>query len=124
MSYESICTEQWAFAVVLFLFIFSLYGQIYFGLHGYNMEILDEGDERVTLCEYLSLEHFLQSTSENWESEFLQMALFVLLTIFLQQKGSSESKDFDKSEEVDREPAPSRKDAPRPVRIGGWWPKA
>ncbi len=48
------------------------------------------------------------------------MALFVLLTIFLMQKGSSESKDLDKEEEVDRAPSPTRKDAPWPVRKGGW----
>src|SRR4030095_2578808 len=64
--------------------------------------------------------HFLQATFENWESEFLQMALFVILTIFLYQKGSSESKALDKPEEVDAEPSPRKKDAPWPVRSGGW----
>ncbi|HAH23233.1 MAG TPA: hypothetical protein DCL77_05650, partial [Prolixibacteraceae bacterium] len=62
----------------------------------------------------------MEAIFENWESEFLQMALFVVLTIFLQQKGSSESKDFNKKEEVDREPSPKRKNAPWPVRKGGW----
>src|SRR5690606_8969714 len=47
-------------------------------------------------------------------------ALFVLFTIFFQQKGSSESKDFDREEEVDRQPSPERKGAPWPVRAGGW----
>lgn len=32
---------------------------------------------------------------ENWESEFLQMFLFVALTAFLYQKGSPESKPLD-----------------------------
>lgn len=59
---------------------------------------------------------------ENWESEFLQMFFFVVLTVFLYQKGSAESKDPDKEEEVDRDPRKSRnkKDAPLPVRKGGW----
>jgi hypothetical protein len=48
------------------------------------------------------------------------MALFVVLTIFFQQKGSSESKDFDKTEETDREPSAQRKGAPWPVKKGGW----
>jgi len=48
-------------------------------------------------------EWFLQATFENWECEFLQMALLVVLTIFLYQKGSSESKDPE-SKEPDREP--------------------
>jgi len=103
-----------------FLFVFSLCGQIHFGFEEYNKEMLDEQGARVGIGEYLSSGHFLQSTFENWESEFLQMALFVVLTIFLQQKGSSESKDFDKQEEVDREADPKRKDAPWSVRAGGW----
>ena len=49
------------------------------------------------------------------------MGLFVWLTIFLRQKGSSESKDCDHPEEVDREPDPKRKKAPWPVRKGGIW---
>lgn len=55
---------------------------------------------------------------ENWESEFLQMGAFVLLTAFLRQKGSPESKGFH-DEEVDREPLPDRPGAPWPVRRGG-----
>jgi hypothetical protein len=104
----------------ILLFLFSVGGQILFGLEEYNKELSEEGGLPVNLGAYLTSGHFLQATFENWESEFLQMALFVVLTIFLQQKGSSESKDFDKEEEVDREPDPNRKDAPWPVRVGGW----
>lgn len=104
----------------LMLFLFSIIGQTLFGLQEYNKDLLEHGASAVSLASYLSSGHFMQSTFENWESEFLQMALFVVLTIFLQQKGSSESKDFDKNEEVDREPDPDRKDAPWPVKAGGW----
>jgi hypothetical protein len=48
------------------------------------------------------------------------MALFLILTMFLYQKGSAESKDPDKEEDVDREPDPKKKDAPGPVKKGGW----
>lgn len=48
------------------------------------------------------------------------MGLFVILTVFLFQKGSSESKDPDKKEKVDRKPDPKRKSAPWPVKKGGW----
>lgn len=102
------------------LFVLSLGGQTYFGYEEYLKELSEMGAPPVTLWKYLSSGHFLQATFENWESEFLQMALFVVLTIFLQQKGSSESKDFDKDEEVDREPDPSREGAPWPVKKGGW----
>lgn len=107
----------------LVLFLVAFLGQVYFGLEEYNKEMYEQGGRVATPLEYLSSGHFLQSTFENWESEFLQMALFVVLTIFLQQKGSSESKDFNKEEEVDRMPDPQRKDAPWPVRLGGFWLK-
>jgi hypothetical protein len=70
------------------------------------------------LSTYLHSGHLIQATFENWESEFLQMALFVVLTISLRQKGSSESKKFE-PEEVDREPSRKRKNVPWPVRKGG-----
>lgn len=104
----------------ILLFIAALAGQIVFGFEEHNKELIDEGSTAINLSAYLMSGHFIQSTFENWESEFLQMALFVVLTIFLMQKGSSESKDLDKEEEVDREPSPTRKDAPWPVKKGGW----
>ena len=36
-----------------------------------------------------------QATMENWQSEFLQLLTFVVLTTFLIHKGSHESKDTD-----------------------------
>ena len=62
--------------------------------------------------------HFIQATFENWESEFLQMALYVMLTIGLIQVGSCGSKPLEGKQEVDREPKP-HKDAPWPVKKGG-----
>lgn len=104
----------------LLLFFISITGQIATGWKEYNRERTEEGVDAVPLPAYLSSGHFLQSTFENWESEFLQMALFVVLTIPLRQKGSSESKKIDEEEEVDRDPDPLRKRAPWPVRKGGW----
>ncbi len=107
--------------VFLALFAVAIAGQIYFGWQEYNKELLEEGGAKVWLWQYLSSGHFAESTFENWESEFLQMTLFVVLTIFLQQKGSSESKDFDRPQDVDRRPDPLKSDAPWPVRKGGIW---
>ncbi len=105
--------------VFLALFFFSFAGQIYCGQQEYNKEMLEQGAHTVSMGAYLATGHFVQSTFENWESEFLQMALFVWLTIFLRQKGSSESKKCEGKEEVDREPSPRRKDAPWLVKRGG-----
>lgn len=103
----------------ILLFIVSLAGQIFLGFKEHNKELIDEGGKIITLGSYFLSGHFYQSTFENWESEFLQMALFVVMTIFLKQKGSSESKKLDEPEEVDREPDPNRKDAPWPVKKRG-----
>lgn len=105
--------------VMLFLFLFSIVGQMVTGLKEHNQEMQEKGGRQVEMGQYLSSGHFLQSTFENWESEFLQMALFTILTMFLYQRGSSESKDPDKEEEVDREPDPKKRDAPWPVKKGG-----
>jgi hypothetical protein len=106
--------------VFITLFIISLAGQWLTGFMEYNKERKEEGQVPITLSAYSYSGHFIQATFENWESEFLQMALFVVLTISLRQKGSSESKTMDEEEEVDREPNPRKKDAPWPVRKGGW----
>ena len=102
------------------LFLFSIVGQAITGRHEHNQEMLEEGGQAIGMGAYLTSGHFLQATFENWESEFFQMALFVILTMFLYQKGSSENKDPDKKEDVDRKPNPRRKDAPWPVRKGGF----
>ena len=104
----------------LLIFVGSLAGQVIFGFKEYNKELAENGGTAVTLYQYFSSGHFIESTFENWESEFLQMALFVVFTIFLKQKGSSESKKFDGSDEVDRKPDPNRPDAPAPVKKGGF----
>lgn len=104
----------------LVLFLLSMAGQFLTGLKEYNNERSEKKQLRVTATQYFHTGHFIEATFENWESEFLQMMLFVWLTIFLYQKGSSESKKFEDKEDVDREPSPHRKGAPWPVRKGGW----
>ena len=109
--------------VFLVLFFTALFFQIKTGFSVHNEELQQDGAAPIAFSQYLTSGHFISSTFENWESEFLQMALFVILTIFLYQKGSSESKDPESKdeEEVDREPVPNKKDAPWPVKRGGVW---
>jgi len=103
------------------LFSGLLLGQAITGQLQHNEDQQDHGQPAVGFIEYLGTSHFLEVTMENWESEFLQMFAFVVLTTVLYQKGSAESKDPDKEEEVDRDPGKSRKkDAPWPVRKGGF----
>jgi len=106
--------------VVLVLIILTLLGQIFTGWHDYNDELQQMQLRELSLDQYLGSGHFIEATFENWESEFLQMGLYVLLTVWLRQKGSSESKKLYEKEEVNREPKPD-KDAPWPIRTGGMW---
>lgn len=79
--------------VLITLFILSVLGQIHAGLKAYNDDRIHEGLEPLpSYSEYLTSAHFISSMSENMESEFLQMGLFVILSAFLYQRGSSESK--------------------------------
>lgn len=106
--------------VFIIIFLLSMTGQIFTGLIEYNKEMLEKSGETVSLASYFFTGHFIEATFENWESEFLQMGLFVILSIHLYQKGSSESKDPDKEEAVDKEPNFNKKNIPWPVKKGGF----
>jgi hypothetical protein len=105
--------------VFLFFFIGSLAAQAITGWKVHNQELGDQNAHPIAFSTYLQTGHFVSATFENFESEFLQMALYVLMTIKLRQLGSAESKSLDEKEEVDRDPLPSE-DAPWPVKKGGW----
>jgi hypothetical protein len=64
---------------------------------------------------------FIEATFENWESEFLQMGMYVILTVFLFQKGSSESKPMEADAPQDEDPrdADVKENTPWPVKRGG-----
>jgi hypothetical protein len=108
--------------VLMLLFLVFWIGQSVAGHREYNSEQREHGQPEVPFGSYLTTAHFWEATTENWESEFFQMFGYVILTAILFQKGSSESKDPDKSEPVDREPRASgrKADAPWPVRRGGF----
>ncbi|AMP98070.1 hypothetical protein AY601_1143 [Pedobacter cryoconitis] len=105
--------------VFLFLFVITLGAQALTGWKQHNQDLKENHVQEISLGTYLKSGHFISATFENFESEFLQMALYVMLTISLRQIGSAESKQLDQPEEVDREPIPSPH-APWPVRKGGW----
>jgi hypothetical protein len=96
-------------------------GQSVAGYLENNSDLREHKMSEISYPAYLGSSHFLEATMENWESEFLQMFLFIVLTAFLYQKGSAESKKPYDPDPVDRDPRESRnkKDAPWPVRRGG-----
>jgi hypothetical protein len=112
-----------ALSIVLFgLFAVFLLGQAVTGWRTYDAEQREHNEPTLGLGAYLTTGHFVEATFENWESEFLQMAAYVVLTIWLVQKGSSESKPLGGDPEKDADPRsmPDQARAPGPVKRGGW----
>jgi hypothetical protein len=106
----------------LALFLATALGQIAFGFTAHNEDLSQSGQPPLPLADYLSSGHFIEALFENWESEFLQMGVFVWLSARLRQQGSAESKPLDEPFEGDEDPREHRNDpsAPWPVRRGGW----
>lgn len=78
--------------VLMALFLVSIVGQLFAGWHYQNQELAEHGAKTLSLGAYAVDPEFLSSVFENWESEFLQMSTYVVLTAMLLQKGSSESR--------------------------------
>ena len=108
--------------VLLLLFLAFWAGQSFVGHREFDNEQREHGQAEISYGAYLTTGHFWEATGENWESEFLQMFGYVILTAMLYQKGSAESKKLDEPEPVDRDPRAGRRKSkvPGPVRRGGW----
>jgi hypothetical protein len=108
--------------LLMAMFLVCLAGQLITGLHEYNGTQAEHGQSPVAMTAYLMTGHPWEALFENWESEFLQMAMFVLLTTCLVQRGSPESRRPGVKELVDADPRDfaAEPDAPWPVKRGGW----
>ncbi len=105
--------------IVLLMFLISLGAQLVTGFKECNEDINEHGGKPFTFGEYITSGHCIEATFENWESEFLQMGILVLITTFLYQRGSSESNDPDKPDDKKDELQPNAS-SPKPVKRGGW----
>ena len=111
------------FLACMALFAVFFVGMAVSGWQVYNDEqIIHGGSGQVSFFGYFLTGDFVEATFENWESEFLQMAMYVVLTAFLVQRGSSESKpvDGDAPQDADPRDQSGRRGTPWPVRRGGW----
>lgn len=95
--------------VLLVCFVAFWAAQAVSGFKVHNQDQILYGRPPLEFLAYLQSGHFWQATGENWESEFLQMGAYVILTTFLYQRGSAESNDPDKTDEL----AKTRKMKPR-----------
>jgi uncharacterized protein DUF6766 len=105
------------------IFLLALFFQAVAGHADYNSDQLAHGGEAISFGRYLTSSSFGNAVMENWQSEYLQFTLFILMTVFLIQRGSPESKEPDAAgSEGDREQRIGRyagKDSPLMARVGG-----
>jgi hypothetical protein len=106
--------------VVFSAFVVFLSLQAIFGWQVYNQELTDFGQSDVSFWTYLGTGHFGEAVFENWESEFLQMGSYVLLTAYLVQRGSAESKPLDQTDRAEDLPKNATAESPAPARRGGF----
>ena len=107
----------------LVILLAALFGQSVAGHRVFNEEQMAHGSETISYSRYLVSSHFGQAVLENWQSEYLQFALFILATIWLYQRGSNESKaaenlgrESEQKQKMGRHAGPG---APAWARFGG-----
>ena len=109
--------------VFLGLFLAALVFQSIAGLADFNEDQVRHGDPQMSYGRYLVSSEFATAVMENWQSEYLQFTLYVLLTVWLVQRGSPESKEVDKtggeSDEEQKVGEHAEPGSPRWARIGG-----
>src|SRR3954462_9468387 len=106
------------------LFVVTLVGQALSGAADFNAQQTVNGLEPVSLLEYVTSSSFGVDVMENWQSEYLQFFLYIFATVWLVQRGSSESKKpGEEGAESDRDQRIGRHangDSPEWARAGGW----
>jgi len=101
ITVRKIVTEN-SLSIVLFLLFFVFLGGL--AVSGYvheNEQLQQHGRSGESFGAFLVSPTFFEAVFENWESEFLQMAALVILTIWLVQKGAADSKRLKGKEDVD-----------------------
>jgi hypothetical protein len=109
--------------VFLLLFLGALAGQAFAGHADLNEQAIRHGDPQMSLSRYVVSSDFAVDVMENWQSEYLQFTLFILLTVWLLQRGSPESKELDKagreSDERQKVGQHAQQNSPRWAKVAG-----
>jgi hypothetical protein len=78
--------------VMVIVFLGSWFAQSVTGWTEFNSEQQAHGEQTLSWLGYAGSSHFWEATLQNWQSEFLAVGSFVVLAIYLRQRGSPESK--------------------------------
>jgi uncharacterized protein DUF6766 len=116
--------KEQSLALVFFaLFLASLIGDGLTGWQAYNNDQTAHHEATISLGRYLTSSDYGRNVLENWQSEYLQFTLFILLTVWLLQRGSNESKKpGEEGRGSDREQqvgSYARADSPKWAKVGG-----
>jgi hypothetical protein len=106
------------------LFLLVLVAQSIAGLADFNERQISQSLEPISYLRYITSASFGVDVAENWQSEYLQFFLYILLTVWLLQKGSPESKSLDEAGlESDKEQKVgefAEEDSPAWAKAGGF----
>ena len=109
--------------VFLTFFVLAVAGQAIAGWNDFNDQAVAHSESTISLGRYLTSSSFGNALLENWQSEYLQFTLYILLTVWFLQRGSPESKELGKaggeSDEEQLVGEHARPDSPRWARTGG-----
>ena len=89
--------RRWVYSNSLLLvmgaiFLGSWFAQSVTGWSAYNADQLEHEASTVGWLGYVGTAGFWEATLENWQSEFLAVGSMAVLSIYLRQRGSPESK--------------------------------
>jgi uncharacterized protein (DUF486 family) len=108
----------------LAIFLATLVGQAVVGHTDYNHAQIAHNDETLSLGRYVLSSPYWADVMENWQSEYLQFTLYIFATVWLIQRGSTESKqpgeegtESDEDQQLGRH---ASGDSPVWARVGGW----
>jgi hypothetical protein len=73
-------------------FAVAFTGHLLAGAHEFNAEQSAHGESEVSTIGYLFRSQFWFESLQNWQSEFLAVGVLVILSVYLRQRGSPESK--------------------------------
>jgi hypothetical protein len=74
------------------IFLASWFAQSVTGWSAYNADQIEHEQEPLSWLQYIGSADFWQTTLQNWQSEFLAVGSMAVLSIYLRQRGSPESK--------------------------------
>ena len=77
---------------LMLLFLLSFWLHAVSGAREYSEEQVAHNGQAVSTLEFLGTSEFWFQSFQNWQSEFLAVGALVVLSIFLRQRGSPESK--------------------------------